>query len=51
MGVLPHIIELEYKEELSFSGELMNRKAIFVMGHLEAQAALLTLNSSYYIKV
>ncbi len=42
-----HIIALEYRGELSVTGELTNRKAIFVMGHPEAQAALLTMNSKY----
>jgi hypothetical protein len=43
-----HIIALEYKGELSMTGELMNRKAIFVMGHADAQVATLTLNSGYF---
>jgi hypothetical protein len=43
-----HIIALEYKGELSMTGELMNRRAIFVMGHPEAHAAILTLNADYY---
>ncbi len=43
-----HIIGLEYKGELSMTGELMNRKAIFVMGHPEVQVANITLNTSYY---
>jgi hypothetical protein len=43
-----HIIGLEYKGELSMTGELMNRQAIFVMGHPEAQVANITLNTSYY---
>lgn len=43
-----HIIGLEYKGELSMTGELMNRKAIFVMGHPEVQVANITLNASYY---
>jgi hypothetical protein len=43
-----HIIALEYKGELSMAGELMNRKAIFVMGHPEVQAATITLNAAYY---
>lgn len=43
-----HIVALEYKGELSISGELLNRKAIFVMGHPEAQAATITLNADYY---
>lgn len=43
-----HIVALEYKGELSMSGELMNRKAIFVMGHPEAQAATYTLASERY---
>ena len=41
------IIALEYKGELSMSGELMNWRAIFVMGHPESQAATLALNSRY----
>ena len=45
-----HIIALEYKGELSIAGELLNRKAVFVMGHPEAQAASLTLNASSYKK-
>jgi hypothetical protein len=43
-----HIVALEYKGELSMTGELMNRKAIFVMGHPELQAANMTLNTNYY---
>jgi hypothetical protein len=43
-----HIIALEYKGEPSITGELMNRKAFFVMGHPEAQAAEITLNAGYY---
>jgi hypothetical protein len=43
-----HIIGLEYKGEPSITGELMNRKAIFVMGHPEVQAANMTLNTNYY---
>ncbi|MHB8600217.1 MAG: hypothetical protein ACYDER_25830 [Ktedonobacteraceae bacterium] len=43
-----HIVALEYKGELSMSGELMNRKAVFVMGHPELQAATITLNADYY---
>lgn len=43
-----HIVALEYKGELSMSGELMNRKTIFVMGHPELQAATITLNADYY---
>jgi len=43
-----HVVALEYKGELSMSGELMNRKAIFVMGHPEAQAAMFTLTSERY---
>ena len=45
-----HIIALEYKGELSMTGELMNRKAIFVMGHPEAQATSFMLNSAYFKK-
>jgi hypothetical protein len=45
-----HLIALEYKGELSITGELANRKAIFVMGHPEAQAGLLTLDSKHYKK-
>lgn len=44
-----HIIALEYKGELSLTGELTNRKAVFVMGHPEVQAATITLNSYYYL--
>lgn len=44
-----HIIGLEYKGELSMTGELMNRQAIFVMGHPEVQVANITLQKSYYI--
>jgi len=43
-----HIIALEYKSELTMSGELMTRKANFVLGHPDAQAAAFTLNSDYY---
>jgi hypothetical protein len=43
-----HILALEYKGELSMSGELLNRKAVFVMGHPEVQAATITLNTDYY---
>lgn len=43
-----HIVALEYQGELSMTGELMNRKAIFVMGHPEAQAATISLNTDYY---
>lgn len=43
-----HIVALEYKGELSISGELLNRKAIFVMGHPELQAATITVNADYY---
>ena len=43
-----HIIGLEYKGELSMTGELINRQAIFVMGHPELQVANITLNTSYY---
>jgi hypothetical protein len=43
-----HIVALEYKGELSMSGELLNRKAIFVMGHPELLAATITLNADYY---
>jgi len=43
-----HIIALEYKGELSVTGELTNRKAVFVMGHPEAKAAELTLASAHY---
>lgn len=43
-----HIVALEYKGELSMSGELVTRRAIFVMGHPDAQAAAFTLNSAYY---
>jgi hypothetical protein len=45
-----HIIALEYKGELSTTGELLNRKAVFVMGHPEGHAATLTLNADYYQK-
>lgn len=45
-----HIIALEYKGELSMTGELLNRKAVFVMGHPEGYAATLTLNADYYQK-
>ncbi len=43
-----HIIALEYKGELSMSGELTNREVVFVLGHPEAQAARITLNADYY---
>jgi len=42
-----HLIALEYKGELSVTGELANRKAIFVLGHPEVQAASLTMKSKY----
>jgi hypothetical protein len=42
-----HIIGLEYKGELSMTGELMNRQAIFVMGHPEVQVANINLHTSY----
>lgn len=44
-----HIVALEYKGELSLTGELTNRMAVFVMGHPEVQAAMLTLDTYYYI--
>ena len=40
-----HIIALEYKGELSMSGELMSREAIFVLGHSEARAAKVPLKA------
>ena len=43
-----HIVALEYQGEVSINGELMNRKAIFVMGHPEMQAANITFNANYY---
>jgi hypothetical protein len=43
-----HIVALEYKGEASTTGELVSRRAIFVMGHPEAPAAGFTLNSTYY---
>jgi len=43
-----HIVALEYKGETSVTGELLNRKAIFVMGHPEAHAAKFTLHACYY---
>jgi len=46
-----HIIAVEYQGELSMSGELMNRKASFVLGHPDAQAASYTLNSEHYKKL
>ena len=30
------------------TGELTNRKAVFVMGHPERQAAMSTIKSGYY---
>jgi hypothetical protein len=42
------IIAQEYKGELSITGELMTRKAIFVLGHADSQAATFTLNTDYY---
>jgi hypothetical protein len=45
-----HIVALEYRGELSMTGGLMNRKAIFVMGHPEAKVAILTLNAEHYQK-
>ena len=44
-----HIIGLEYKGEPSMTGELMNRQAIFVMGHPEMQVANTTLKTSSYM--
>ena len=44
-----HIIGLEYKGELSMTGELINRQAVFVMGHPEVQVANITLNTSYFM--
>jgi hypothetical protein len=46
-----HIIALEYKGELSTTGELTNRNAIFVMGHPEDEAASLTLNMAYFKEI
>ena len=46
-----HIIALEYKGELSMTGELTNRKAIFVMGHPEDEAASFTLNTAYFKEI
>ncbi len=43
-----HIVALEYRGELSMTGELINRKAIFVMGHPEAKVAIFTLNADHY---
>lgn len=43
-----HVIALEYKGDLSLSGELVNRRAIFVLGHPDAQAATFTLDTPYY---
>ncbi len=46
-----HIIALEYSGEASVTGELMNRRAVFVMGHPEEQAALFTMKSAYYWRI
>ncbi len=46
-----HIIALEYNGEASITGDLINRKAVFVMGHPEVRAALFTLNSPYYRRI
>lgn len=43
-----HIVALEYKGEVSGMGELTHRKAIFVLGHPDLQAALYTLGPDYY---
>ncbi len=43
-----HIVALEYKGEVSGMGELTHRKAIFVLGHPDLQAALYTLGLDYY---
>ena len=43
-----HVIAIEYKGEFSISGELVNRRASFVLGHPDAQAAAFTLDSPYY---
>lgn len=45
-----HIVALEYKGEVSGMGELMHRKAIFVLGHPDFQAALYTLGPDYYFR-
>ena len=42
------ILALEYSGEASVTGELMNRKAVFVMGHPEEQVAYFTMNSTHY---
>ncbi len=43
-----HIIALEYAGETSIAGELLNRRAIFVMGHPEIEAANITLGTDYF---
>ena len=43
-----HIIALEYAGETSIAGELLNRRAIFVMGHPEIEAANITLGADYF---
>ena len=43
-----HILALEYSGEASVTGELMNRKAVFVMGHPEEQVAYFTMKSTHY---
>jgi hypothetical protein len=45
------VLALEYKGEVSRIGELTNRKAIFVLGHADFPAALITLGAreTYYL--
>ena len=45
------LLALEYKGEVSRIGELINRKAIFVLGHADFPAALATLKARdlYYL--
>jgi len=43
-----HIIALEYAGETSIAGELLSRRAIFVMGHPEIEAANITLGADYF---
>jgi hypothetical protein len=43
-----HIVALEYRGEESRMGELTNRKATFVLGHPDLEAALCALDPDYY---
>ena len=44
------LIAIEYEDESSLSGELMKRKAIFVLGHPDKHAASYTLYAPSYIE-